>query len=138
MQDRTAKELEAKLERKGFPEEVIGKILEDMTTLGYLNDERLAQRFAENGAEGRGLGPRRVRAELARRGVPGDVIEQAVCRVYEGDREGVLAIALARKWVERRQGLGDEGVARRRLYGFLARRGFSPDVIERALREALD
>jgi len=139
MGDRTVKELESKLRRKGFPEDIVGEVLAEMMSSGYLDDEKLAARFAENSAESWGIGPYRIRAELSRRGVPGSVIEQALRRAFEGEREGEVALALARTWLERHgMSLGrDEGVARRRLYGFLARRGFSSEVIERALREVL-
>lgn len=139
MSDRTVKELEAKLRGKGFPEEVVVEVLAEMMRLGYVNDEKLAAGFAEGCAERRGIGPHRVRAELSRRGVPDLAIEHALRLAFDGDREGEVALASARAWMGR-YGLAhgaDQDAARRRLYGFLARRGFSLEVIERVLREVL-
>lgn len=149
MQDRTAKELEAKLRGKGFPEDTIIGVLAEMRSYGYLDDEKLAARFAEDGAESRGLGPLRIRVELARRGVAREIIEDAVSRAFGADKENEAALGLAQAWMGRRRRARDadagahadagaaDAATRRRLYGFLARRGFSSDVIARVLDKVL-
>ncbi|MCR4403284.1 MAG: recombination regulator RecX [Firmicutes bacterium] len=139
MSDRTVKELEERLRAKGFPEEVVVEIVRDMTRLEYLDDEKLAVRFAEGCAERRGIGPMRVRAELSRRGVPDSLIEHALRLAFDADRESAIALASARTWLERHGPSSGEdlGAAKRRLCGFLVRRGFSLEVVERALREVL-
>ncbi|MDI7246873.1 MAG: regulatory protein RecX [Bacillota bacterium] len=149
MQDRTAKELEGKLRGKGFPEDIIIGVLAEMRSYGYLDDEKLAARVADDGAESRGLGPLRIRVELARRGVAREIIEDAVSRAFGGDKENEVALGLAQAWVGRRRLAHDADVdadadvgaadadTRRRLYGFLARRGFSSDVIGRVLDKVL-
>ena len=67
--DHFKKEIAEKLLKKEYPPDVIERVLERCTDMGYLNDTALADRFAELRAPSRGWGPARIRAELSRRGV---------------------------------------------------------------------
>lgn len=142
MADRTVKEVRSKLEGKGFSEDVVDATVAEMVSLGYLDDAKLAARFAEKCAEERGIGPTRISAELLRRGVAGSVVDQVLSHAFEGEKESEVALVVARTWAER-HGVAEllrsdeRCAARRRLYGFLARRGFSSEAIERALRRVL-
>ncbi|MGE5593839.1 MAG: regulatory protein RecX [Betaproteobacteria bacterium] len=142
MADRTVGELRSKLEGKGFSEDVVNETVAEMASLGYLDDAKLAARFAEKCAEERGIGPHRIRAELSRRGVAGSLIDEVLSHAFEGEKESEVALVVARTWTEQHgasESLCSEerSAARRRLYSFLARRGFSSEAIERALRRVL-
>jgi regulatory protein len=80
------------------------------------------------------MGPRRVAAELARRGVARATVD-AVMRELEdegvADEPAAIEAVAARK-LRTMQGLEPE-VVKRRLYGFLARRGFSGGAIRTVL-----
>ena len=77
----------------------------------------------------KGYGPRRIRAELERKGVEADIAEAAVDAVYESTTD---ELAGARRALEKRpKGPGDRAAAGR----YLERRGYSMGVILTILDE---
>ncbi len=122
---RTVAELRTRLASKGFSPAAIDSTLRRLAELNLVNDEQFARRFAEDRIRLGRKGKWRVRAELTRRGVSREQIEQALA---EAPDELTAARAAARQFCRRNQRL-EPAVLRRRLYGFLARRGFSPDTI---------
>jgi len=79
---------------------------------------------------------RRVQQELAKRGISRELAEAALADVFadEGVGEGEAVARLARKKLRSLIRL-DAPTRRRRLYAFLARRGFEHDDISRVLRD---
>ncbi len=109
-----------------------------LTEQGYLDDARFADQFVRDRAATRGWGKGRLKQELRRRGVAPSHVEPALS---QADDDAALddsrsALEVARKW-RRTHSARDPDRDRQRLYGFLARRGFSPDVIRDAMRAAL-
>lgn len=136
IKDRTCEELTSKLRRKGFDEDVISSVILEMKDLGYLDDKKYAMHFAELRATYDLFGPYRIRVELEKRGIPKDMAEDAVRRIFREGREEANALALAKQWIARKD-TDDRERTHRRLYAYLARRGFAPDVIRATLRQVL-
>ena len=113
--DRTAAELETRLEQRGVGEAERVQALETLERIGYVDDERLARTRAEQLAE-RGSGDALIRDDLERRGLAADVIELAV-GALEPERERAARIA----------GQRGRNVKTAR---YLASRGFGEDVLE--------
>jgi len=136
---RAAKDLERQLIRKGEPAEFARLAVDRLRDEGFVDDELFARSFVRSKAAGAGLARRRLQQELGRRGVDRGIADEAIAEVFEEDAidEDASALQLAQK---RNRSLRSEDAQsrRRRVYAFLARRGFSPDVIERALRAAGD
>ena len=61
-------ELERKLAAKSFDPAVVADVLDELENDGLLSGERFAQSFVE-ARYAKGQGPRRIRAELAERGI---------------------------------------------------------------------
>lgn len=138
MSDKTSSELVAKMRSKRFSEAVTAEVLEEMKLAGYVDDARYARDFAETRATCRGFGPIRIRIELERRGIPRRLAEEAVSRAFGEVEESESALCLAREWVDRRRPPNEARPrSRRRLYAFLSRRGFSPEVVGNAVRRVL-
>lgn len=137
IKDRTERELEDRLERKGYDKDVVNAVIEEMKSLGYVDDKRYAMHFAELRAAYDKFGPYRILVELGRRGIPKDLAEDTVRSVFHEGREEANALELAMQWVTRK-GTDDKEKAYRRLYAYLARRGFAPDVARKALRQVLE
>jgi regulatory protein len=105
--------------------EVLTRLVED----GSIDDERFARRYAEDKRELAGWGPDRIRAALADRGTPEDLIETAL---GAEDEEAVVARAtamLSRSGTE----VADER-GRQRALAQLARRGFPLEAAYDAVR----
>lgn len=132
---RTASELRRRLLRKEFPEEVVDACVADLEERGMVDDSSFAEMFVRDRVRFRPRGARRLAQELRAKGVDMETAADAIGEVME--REEVSELDLAReavaKW-SRRPG-EDPQRARRRLYGFLARRGFGGDTVRQILEE---
>lgn len=82
------------------------------------------------------LSKRALRAELVRRGVEREAIDEALGRV-SGEDEYAAALALAEVRASRLTGL-DRETKYRRLAGVLQRRGFSGGIVTSVLKQVLD
>lgn len=136
---RAATELRRLLLRKGEPAEHVDAAIERLRAVGFIDDASFARQFARSRALGGGVSRRRVQQELARRGVDREVSRDAIDSVFVEDQVDEHA-ALMRVATKKLRTLGklDTATQRRRLYGFLARRGYDVDDITRALRELID
>lgn len=126
---RTGSELRRRLLRKEFPEEVVDATVADLVERGMVDDSSFAEMFVRDRMRFRPRGARRLAQELRAKGVAPQTAADAIGEVME--REEVSELDLAReavaKW-SRRAG-EDPQRARRRLYGFLARRGFGGETV---------
>jgi regulatory protein len=132
---RSARELSRQLVRKGEPPEQVDAALSRLRAAGLLDDDAFARQFARSKALGAGMSRRRIQQELARRGVARDVGDGAVADVFAEEELDEVAVAeqAARKKLRSLKNV-DEATRIRRLYAFLARRGYDPDAIRRAIQ----
>src|SRR5262249_50739942 len=118
---RTRSELAAALRRRGVPEQVSERVLGRFSEVGLIDDAAFADQWVRSGHATRGLAGRALATELRRKGVPSEVVGQAVTAV---DRESEEQ--RARALVDRRLRTipaGDQRAAAR-LVGMLARKGY--------------
>jgi regulatory protein len=123
--DHSIAELELKLGARGYPAEVVARVIARLSASGYLDDRRFAEQWAESAVRnGRGYGPR-LRLELNRRGVPRDIVADVVANISAayGEKE-TLARIVARKYAGFDPQAASDG-DRRRVVAYLQRRGFS-------------
>jgi regulatory protein len=132
---RGADELRRLLIRKGEPPVDVDETIARLTRAGLVDDAAYARQLARSKALGAGMSRRRIQQELARRGVARDVTTEAIADVFEAEAvdEGKLIERAAAKKLRTLSRL-DPVTQRRRLYAFLARRGFDVDDIQRVLR----
>ena len=138
LRDHSEAELRKKLTGKGFEEEEIEASVTRMKELGYLDDLRFARSFASSALRnGRGVGPR-LKLELAKRGVAGSIVGQVLDELSEEYSERELLAEL----VARRYPGFDPATAtdkeKRRIVGYLQRKGFSLSAIFHELRARED
>ena len=87
-------ELQRKLMRREYGEPVIGAVLDDLTRLEYLDDERFAKTKALSAVQHKQHGRRRAFVELMKSGVKSTVAARAVEDVYEATD----TMAIAESW----------------------------------------
>jgi len=129
----TRRDLAARLRRRGAPADVARAVVLDLEQRGYVDDRAFAQGWVESRASGRGLGSRRLRAELRARGVARPLIEAALGAVEPADELARARDLAARRLA--RLGRADPTRAARRLGDYLLRRGFPAGVVRRVVRE---
>ena len=101
---------------------------------GLLDDAKYAEQYARSKMLSTGTSKRRVQQDLYRKGIKGDIATTAIANVVEQDEIDPAAVIerVARKKLAQ---LGDLEpiVLRRRLFAFLARRGYDLDEIKRVV-----
>jgi len=133
---RSAAELRRLLLRKGEPTADVDAAIERLLAAGLVDDASFARQFTRSKALGSGLSRRRLQQELSRRGVSREISDAAIGEVFaeEGVDDAVSIERIATKKLRALSRL-DGATQRRRLYAFLARRGYDSDDIARVLRE---
>ena len=134
VRQRSRGELERRLVQAGFDTDEVHVELERLERVGLIDDEAFARAVVESRMSARGESRRVVAMHLARAGVSADIASTAVDQAPEDDE--TRATRLAETNARRLAGL-EPRVAFQRLYGFLARRGYEPDVARAAARHAL-
>lgn len=129
---RTIHEVRRHLERRKYDADTIARVLDTLTDAGLLDDRAFALAWVESRSRSRLLGRVRLEAELRQRGVAKELIEEALSTLPEED-DHEHALTLARTFIGS-QDAGDPAV-RRRLAGYLLRRGHLWDTIEKVLLE---
>lgn len=132
--NRSVKELRTFLLGKGYDPEVVSRTLTRLEEVGLLDDRAFAKAWVEGRVKAKGMGERLLECELRQKGVKKEIIHKAM----EGlGPEEERAITLARARLERMQGL-DKETAKRRLVGFLQRRGFTGGVVFDVIQKIID
>lgn len=133
--DMSEKEVRTWLATRDVPENDADEWVERMHRLGYVDDLRMAthlvDKLVSRGGKGRGV----ILQKLTERGIDRSTATEAVSHL-DDDSQQQQATDLAVARASRMGSLTDEA-ARRRLHGFLARRGFSSTVIREAVHHAL-
>lgn len=136
--DHSESEIRSKMTGRQVPLPVVEEVLVRLKRSGYLDDERFARQWAESAVRnGRGYGCR-IRHELLRRGIPDDLASAVVAEIRdEYDEEGTIQSLLARKLAGVAPVVADSKL-KRRIIGYLQRRGFSTSAIMQALQHMED
>ena len=129
--DLSRKRLIEKL-RRTFPQSLCEQTADRLEERGYLDDLRLAERYAESYYEIRSYGPMRIRQELYGKGFTREVIEQVLEPYLELDHREKIAELLEKRFP--RETLSDPAV-RRKASDWLRRNGYGWSEISDVLRE---
>jgi regulatory protein len=145
---RTRQELARKLRKRGFGADRIDTCLRRLEEKGLMNDAAVAAALVRDRLRHRPRGEARLVSELRAKGVEQSVASETIARVFADEEVSDTALAreAASAWLSRQgasvwEALADRGSAerdksRRRLYGYLARRGFRGDALTDAMDHA--
>jgi regulatory protein len=132
---RATKDLGRWLAQRDHSPDDISATLARLTERGLLNDAAYATMFARSRLTTHHMSRRRIAAELAKRGVERATADAAIAEVM--DDEAIDERAMVRTAAEKKlRSLAklEPDVQRRRLYGFLARKGYPPDLVRDAVK----
>ncbi len=121
-------ELRKRLTQRGFTRDVQDAVIEKLRAQGLVDDTAFAQFWKDNRETFRPRSRRLTRLELRRKGVAAEIVDQVVGTI--DDEAAAYRAALARA---RRLSRTDALAFRRKLGGYLQRRGFSTGVIKGTL-----
>ncbi len=116
---RSEKEIRQNLNKYEIPEEIIDGVLDRLRGSSLVDDREFATQWVENRVHFKPRGKRALSSELFLKGIPAQIIEDALADLNEEE----LAIKLARTKISKLTGL-DEKAFQKKLSGFLTRAGF--------------
>ena len=131
---RSVAEIEKKLAEKGFSEQMVADTVGRLQSSGLLNDEQFARTWVENRESFHPRSPRALSFELKQKGVAEEAIRQAIGDMPDEDS---LAYQAAESHMRRLVAL-DHISFKKKLVGYLGRRGFSYEVIFRIVDRLWD
>lgn len=124
-----------KLRSRGFSPELAEAAVVRLCGAGLLDDRRYAERFSATALETGRYAGYRLRMELRRRGVPGEVIDAVMAAREDDAGQGdTIRGLLERRFPDVVRDSASER-DKRRAVQFLQRRGFSLGEILNAIRE---
>ena len=126
-------EVDRRLRQKNYSDSIIHQVLRQLEEYGYLDDRALARQWARDRLARRHWGPSRLRMELERKGIAREWTEEVIRELFEERDETAHVSELVALRLKGR-GLRDPKEYRR-LFGYLFRRGYAPDVIQSVLRK---
>jgi len=134
----TTRDLGRKLAQKGFEKSEAAETIARLTASGLLNDQKYAEEFARQRLVVAGASKRRVEQLLAGKGISREVARAAVEKVVEDEDVDTVG-AMEKMGRKKLMSLGDLDpfVKRRRVFGFLARKGYDLDEINHVLSRIL-
>lgn len=122
------------LRENGLDRDAIEDVVDDFLRRSYLDDHTLASLLVTSGSERKGQGRIALARSLAQRGIPRDIIDDALEELPDDDAERALEFARSKASGMSRL---DYETALRRLHGQLARRGYGGSIAMTAARTAL-
>jgi len=122
---RTEGEIRRNLIKHKIQSEVINDVLQRLRRNGLVNDKQFAKIWVENRNEFRPRAHRMLTYELRQKGITDEIISQTLDSIISDE---VLALKAAQNQVRKYNGLEWPNF-RRKLSGYLARRGFSYNII---------
>ena len=131
----SAKDLRRKLVQHGASADEVDDVMQRLQDAGLIDDVKYALAYTRSKLLGAGVSTRRIKQELAQKGIPaavaGDAIDQVVA-----DEEIDTDVVIDRVARKKLAALGDLEplVLRRRLYAFLAGRGYELDEVQAAVQ----
>ncbi len=111
-------------QRDGVSSTVTQRVFERLQQKGHIDDEAFARYWVENRNQRKGSSLRKLRAELAQKGVAGEIVEQVLAISSRNDSD-----ELAKMIAKKRTKYPDQ----QKLVAYLARQGFRYDDIIAAL-----
>ena len=129
---RSKDEMRGRLVKKGYTGSEVNEVLDKLERLNYLNDTEFARMWVKNRVESKPLGSALIRRELKQKGIAPDIIKDVLDELLKGYDEYEAARELVLKKIYKIK-VKDNRLLQR-LSGYLARRGFSYEVIQKVLK----
>ncbi len=124
---RSEKELFLRLKKKGFQEGIIEQTLIFLKEKSFIDDNLFAKSWIESRLK-RPFGLRRIKQELKLKGLNKEIIDTKIEEAKKNYIEEDCVRRIAQDKFDKLKGI-EPFSAKRRLYAFLLRRGFSPEIV---------
>jgi regulatory protein len=129
---RSEKELAQRLKQRGFSEELCQDTVNFLKNKQFIDDRVFAKGWVASRLK-RPFGLRKIRQELIQKGLDKEIIDNSLSGVKEYYNESQIVSQLAQQRFSKLKGI-ESFQAKARVYGYLMRRGFAPDVVGEVIR----
>ena len=129
--DRTEAELYTKLKRDLYPEDIIEIAMQYVKSFGYIGDKEYARRFVESRQGSKSK--LEIKMSLLQKGISKEIVSEVLEAYYDGQDESMAIQRLLDKKRFSAETATEEG--KRKIYGYLMRKGFSYEDVRRAIRD---
>jgi regulatory protein len=124
---RSIKELEERLKKKKFNPEIIKETIAFLKEKRFLDDTIFARGWIQSRIK-RPMGIRKIKQELNLKGIDKEIIESSIRELKEDYSEEDIVRELAQERFSKLKDIEPRS-AQRRVYAYLMRRGFPPDIV---------
>ncbi|MDD5709803.1 MAG: RecX family transcriptional regulator [Candidatus Marinimicrobia bacterium] len=133
MREHSLRELSVKLRQKGYRADIVTKVLDDLESRNYIDDERFAALYAEELIRSKRLGPLQVREKLFKRGIPAENIREILENYPSEEQIGNCRFHFEKKL----PGIREENSERAagKMIRYLQGKGFDWETISRIVRK---
>lgn len=132
---RSEQEIRHKLREKGYEENYIQRAISFCKDQNYIDDESFATNFVKDKINLNKFGTNRLKRELLLKGIDEDIIVSVLVEDENDEYERALQIA-TKKYSTYKD--DDRNKIYRKLGGFLQRKGYSFDIVNKILKELLN
>jgi regulatory protein len=130
---RSENEIRQRLKKKRFDPQIVEKTILFLKEKGFINDTYFAKAWIESRIK-KPLGIRRLKQELKLKGVNKEIIDNQINAIKEKYSEEETVAQILKEKLRKIKGI-DPQKTKRRIYAYLLRRGFSPDIILDAVNQ---
>jgi len=130
---RSERELKARLKQKGFSESLSQDTVTFLKDREFIDDRVFARGWVTSRLK-RPFGLRRIKQELVQKGLDQEVIDNSLAQAKEHYSESQIVTQLAQQRFSRLKSV-ELIKAKARVYAYLIRRGFSPEVVGEVVKE---
>lgn len=131
---KSTQQLRLILENREIESTIAEEVLRRFTEVGLIDDREFARTLVSSRRKIAGKSASVIRRELSQKGVSNELADEVLADITQED-ESALASSLALRRIAQLQRFEPE-VRRRRLMGYLLRKGFSSSVVSQAVRQA--
>ncbi|MDH5542492.1 MAG: recombination regulator RecX [Nitrospinota bacterium] len=134
--DRSILEIREALKKRDFEEDTIKEVISRLVDDGYLNDRKFATLYGSSLSRNRKVGPNYIMNKLIKKGVDRKLADEAIAEIFSNpeDTENQLHSLIEKKMSRMKDGLSPIHI-KKRLYDFLAGKGFGSDAILKAINK---
>jgi len=134
---RSEKELKDKLKSKDISHTSIERTIEHLKELKLINDEEFARQLISEKLASKPAGKAVLRQKLIQKGISFKLSNEILKEYFSEDNEKEFVISNFDKYFRRVEGL-DRQQKRKKMFDYLARKGFDFDIIKQVINEKIE
>ena len=130
---RSEKEIYQRLKNKKFDEGIVRETITFLKDKNFINDDEFARAWMESRIK-KPLGLIRIKRELRLKGIDNGIIEKQIKEITQDYSEEEIVSKITQDKFRKLKNI-EPVKAKRRIYAYLLRRGFSPEAVIDAINQ---